>query len=446
MPEEPGPQPQSSEELFARARGVLAGGVSHDNRFFAPYPTYFARAEGARIWDVEGNEYVDYSMGNASQLLGHSHPDIVRAIRGQAAVTTFHGNCHPLEVEWGELIQSLIPSAERVRFVASGTEATLLAVRLARAYTGKPKILRIEGHYHGWHDYLLLGLKAPWNEPQSLGILRAAVDATVVCPPDAERIRDALRGDDAIAGIILEPSGANWGSVPLPAGFLSDVRALADEFAVVLIFDEIITGFRWSPGGAQALYRVIPDLTTMAKIMAGGLPGGAVGGREEIMRLFDPAVDSHGLQPAIVHRGTFNGNPLAAAAGIAQLRLASTGEPQRTADGVARKLREGLQRILVQHQVAGAAYGESSAIHIYFGRCPDPGSVAGLTAAQIRQMPKETVTAFQCGLRRRGADLLSYMGGVTSAAHADAEVEKTLEAFEGTVRDLIQGGLVGRAG
>jgi len=434
----------SSGALFEKGRATLAGGVAHEGRYAEPHPKYITRAKGSRKWEVDGTEYVDYAMGSASLLLGHAHPDVVAAITEQASGGTFFADCHPLEIAWASLIQELVPSAERVRFAGSGTEATMLAIRIGRAYSGRPKVLRFEGHYHGWHDYAALGSKAPYDRMPTLGALPAAVEATVVIPPDPERVEAALKGDREIGTIICEVSGANYGCVPLPEGFLPQLRALADRYDAVLIFDEVITGFRWSPGGRQARDGVIPDLTTMAKILTGGMPGGAVGGREEIMRMLDPAYEYEGLRPGVSHKGTFNGNPLVAAAGFAALKLVRTGEPNRKADAVAEKLRAGMGRIMQEHQVAGVVYGESSTFHVYLGDDAH-GSVAGIPAARIRGVAKETVDALRGGLRRRGIDLMSHTSGVTSSAHTDTDVDLTLGAFEETLEEMIEKGLVGRA-
>lgn len=433
----------SSKALFEKARARLAGGVSHESRFKAPYPKYIESARGSRKREVDGKEYIDYAMGSASLLLGHSHPKVVAALTEQAAKGTFFADCHPLEVEWAGLIQELIPSAERVRFVSSGTEATMLAIRIGRAYSGKNKILRFEGHYHGWHEFVDLGMNAPYDRPTSLGILPGTVEATVVVPPDIEWVESALAADDDIGTIICEVSGANYGSVPLPDGFLPELRRLADEHGTVLVFDEVITGFRWSPGGRQARDGVLPDLTSMAKIVTGGMPGGAVGGREEFMRLLDPTVEFRGRMPGVTHKGTFNGNPLVAASGVAALSEIRTGVPNRLADAAAERLRGGMRRIMEQHQVAGAVYGEASTFHIYLGDGAQDGSVANLGAAKIRGVPKNTVAALQGGLRKRGVDLMSHMSGVTSMAHTDEDIDQTLEAFEDTIQEMIAEGHVG---
>src|SRR5262249_16239780 len=432
---------QGSKALFDQALGVLPGGVVHESRYVAPFPIYIDRADGARKWDVDGNEYVCYSMGSASMLLGHAHPAVVKAVQEQAARGTFFGNCHPLEVEWAGLVQRLIPSAERTRFVGSGTEAAMLAVRIARAYAGRPKILRFEGHYHGWHDHLATGMQAPFYEAPSLGLVPGSLESTVVVPVnDPTRVEEALRRDRDIAAVILEASGASWGTVPLTPGFHAELRRLTTQYGVLLIFDEIITGWRHRPGGVQALIGVTPDLTTLAKVVTGGLPGGAVAGRAEIMRVLDAREEFRGKRPGAIHRGTFNANPLAAAAGIAALTEVATGEPQKSADAAAASLRRGMQEVFTRRGIGGAVYGDSSTFHIYVGK----PSIAGLTTAELKGIPKPIVSGLQQALRDRGVDLMSYTGGVTSWAHTTREVDQTIGAFDEAVSTLAKANILPR--
>lgn len=428
-----------SADLYARARNVLAGGVSHEGRYQAPHPKYIARAEAARKWETDGTEYIDYAMGSASLLLGHAHPDVIGAMQAQLKSGSFYADSHPLEVIWGEQIQALIPSAERIRFVGSGTEATMLAIRIGRAYSNRPKVLRFEGHYHGWHDYAMLGSKAPYDQMPTQGMLPEAALATVVVPADAARVEAALQENPAIGTIICEVSGANYGSVPLPDGLLPELRRLADDYGKVLIFDEVITGFRWSPGGRQARDNVIPDLTTMAKILTGGMPGGAVGGKAEIMALLDPM--EHGGAP-ITHKGTFNGNPVAAAAGIAAMEIVGTGEPQAHSDKMATRLRDGIATIFTEHQLDATVYGDSSTFHVFFAKGARNG-IEGYSAEEIRGVDPNIVKALRFGLRQKGVDLMSHTSGVTSLAHTEADIDSTLEAFEATVEEMISGGVLG---
>ncbi|MBT6276138.1 MAG: aminotransferase class III-fold pyridoxal phosphate-dependent enzyme [Chromatiales bacterium] len=430
-----------STALFERAKLALAGGVSHQARYSAPNPKYINRASGSHKWEVDGTRFVDYAMGSASLLLGHSHPDVAAAIAAQATEGSFYADCHPLEVEWAEMVCGAVPGAERLRFVASGTEATMLAIRIGRAWSGQSKVMRFEGHYHGWHDYALMGSQAPYDEVPSLGVLPGAVSATVTVPPDAQRVDEVLAADPEIGTIICEASGANYGCVPLPEGFLQALREIATRRNRVLIFDEVITGFRWSAGGRQARDGVIPDLTTMAKILTGGLPGGGVGGKAEIMALLDPALEHGGLSPGVCHKGTFNGSPLIAAGAVAAMRHITTGAPQRHADQIAAKLREGMRQAMSERQIKGTVHGDSSTFHIFFGECED-GTVDGIAAPVLRGAPKPLVDGLRTGLRERGVDLMSYMSGVTSAAHTQDDVTHTVNAFAETLETLVAQGLV----
>ena len=434
----------SSMELWERAQLSLAGGVSHDGRFLPPYPAYFSRARGARKWDVEGREYIDYAMGSAAMMLGHSHPDVVAALVSQASEGTFFATVHPLEIQWAELVQELVPSAERVRFVASGTEATMLALRVARAYSKRPKVLRFEGHFHGWHDYVVQGMKTPYDRIPTLGVPDCIRETMVVCPTDAQQVESRLKADRQIGTVICEVSGANWGSVPIADELLRDLRTLCDRYDCVLIFDEVITGFRWSPGGKQALLGIKPDMTTMAKIVAGGMPGGAIGGSAEIMRLLDPRQEIEGFKPPIIHRGTFNASPIVSAAAVAALKVIRTGEPHRQANRIAAQLRAGMQRVLDQLQVDAIVYGEASTFHVYFGQHARRSIIDQVPPDAIRSMKRDALDVYTCGLRKRGVDFMSYTGGVTSLAHTNADIDPTLEAFAGAVKDLIDAGKVTR--
>ncbi len=435
----------NSADYFKRAREALAGGISHENRYTEPHPIYVNRAQGSKKWDVEGKEYLDFSMGSASLLLGHSHPDVIAAVQQQMPLGSYYANCHPLEIEWAELVKGMYPSVERLRFTASGTESTMLALRLARAFTGKPKVIRFEQHYHGWHDYLMYGMVAPYDRSASCGIPDAMRELTIVSKPEADAVESILKTNNDVAAIICEVSGPNWGSVPLVKEFLHSLRSLADKYGVVLIFDEVITGFRWSPGGMQQVVGIRPDPSPFAKILTGGLPGGAVGGREEIMRLLDPAFAFNGRKPGVTHKGTFNGCSIIAAGAVAAMKVVRTGAAQKHANDMASRIREGMKSTLEKHQIAGTAYGDASTFHVFFGKTDKDGGVGKLDPAQIRGLPKELVRGYQLGLRNRGVELMSYMGGVTSLAHTDKDVAFFLGAFEDTLRDLIRDGLVGRA-
>ncbi len=427
----------SNLRLSEQARAALPGGVSHELRYRAPNPIFIDHAKGAEKWDVEGRRYIDFKMGSASQMLGHGHPVIVEALQRQAERVIFCADCHVLETEWAEWVNRLYPSAERTRFTASGSEATMLALRLARAYSGKDHVLRVDGHYHGWHDHALKGAKAGDEQVTSLGIPSAINDLIHVCTADPFSMAAALE-DERIGTIIIEASGANYGCVPMESATLKALHDVARTAGVVLIFDEIISGFRWSPGGRQARDGIIPDLTTLAKIVTGGLPGGAVCGRAEIMELMNNATMQNGLAPAVSHKGTFNASPLIAAGACAAMPLLATGEAQAQADAMASRMRIGMNAALAEQGVTGVAYGDASIFHLHFGHdCVD-----GLTPAEIRGLPKSTVKAYRNGMLARGVDIMSYTSGLTSAAHTPDLIDEALEAFRATLAEMVQNGVL----
>jgi len=428
----------TNASLSDRARLIMPGGVSHELRYKAPHPIYIDRAEGAEKWDVEGKRYIDFKLGAASQLLGNSCPEVMEAVARQLTKTPYTGDCHPLEIEWADWIGRLVPSAELVRFTGSGTESTMLALRVARAYSGKDKVLRIDGHFHGWHDLLLKGSKPGANAPPSMGVPQAITDLTVVAPPSVDAIRAMLDADSDIGSIFVEASGANYGSVPLPDGFLPSIRALADELDKVLIFDEVITGFRWAPGGRQARDGVVPDVTTMAKVVTGGLPGGAIAGRAHIMALLDPGQSVDGLAPAVSHKGTFNAAPMVAAGAIAAMKLLATGEVQAQADAMASRLREGFNAVFARRGIGALAYGDSSTCHLYFGGT----SIEGLTAQQIRTVPTDLVHGLRSGLLERGVDFMSFTSCVTSNAHTPELIDEAVDIFDAVLGVLIDTGAI----
>jgi glutamate-1-semialdehyde 2,1-aminomutase len=430
-----------SAELYERACRVIPGGLTHDSRTLLPYPIYAARAAGPRKWDVDGNEYVDYFGGHGALLLGHSHPAVLEAVSAQLPLGTHWGSSHELEVRWAELVNRLVPCAERVRFTASGTEASHLALRLARAFTGKPKVIRFIGHFHGWHDQVAPGAMSHFDGGVPAGILPALVEQTILLPADdPARVADTLARRDDVAAIIFEPSGASWGQVPLPPGFISAIRKTTREHGVVLIFDEVITGFRWSRGGAQARYGVTPDMSVLAKIVAGGLPGGAVAGRADIMDQLDASAAKRTHREKIGHQGTFNANPLCAAAAVATLTIVEREDVCTQAECTAEAIRSGLRQILVEEQVPWGVYGESSAFLVFQNPnrlAIDPASFdplalgfAGLKGARNPDLAYR----LRIALLANGVDIMGAPGGLVSAMHGAREVAHTLEAFRSAVR------------
>ncbi|HEX5504397.1 MAG TPA: aspartate aminotransferase family protein [Thermomicrobiales bacterium] len=438
-----------SRELYQRERAAVPGGVTHDVRHVAPFPLYIERAHGAKKWDVDGHELLCYAMGHGALLLGHSHPAVVEAVDEQMAKGTHYGAGHLLEIEWAEEVRRLIPSAERVKFTSSGTEATMMALRLARAYTGRPKILKFAGHFHGWHDYALLAQNPPFDQPPP-GVPPAVRDTVVVAPNnDLDFVEACLaQPDHGVAAVILEPSGASYATVPLPDGFLQRLRDLTARHDVVLIFDEVVTGFRWSPGGVQGLTGVVPDLTTLAKILAGGLPGGAVAGQEAIMALLEFRDDEWNRTRKVAHPGTYNANPLSAAAGVTALGLVADPAVQRQADALARALKIGFNEAFQRRGVPGFAYGESSIVNTVIGT-PYPGALPldlehpeGVDARTLKgRGPEPLLTALHAGAVLEGVDLWHGGGAIVSVAHSREDIAHTVEAFDRTLARMQAEGL-----
>jgi glutamate-1-semialdehyde 2,1-aminomutase len=441
-----GPQ---SQALAARARGVFPGGVTHDNRYTEGAPIYIDRAEGSHKWDVDGREYIDYWMGHGALLLGHTPPAIVEAVTEQIRKGTHYGGSSALEVRWGELVQRLVPSAERVKFTASGTEAAMLAVRLARAFTGRGKFLKFTGHFHGWSDPMTVAFQFPFDVPSSVGIPRAVVETVVAIPPnDLAALDEALAADDDIACVIVEPTGASYGTVPLDDGFLAGVRDLTRRHDVLLIFDEVVTGFRYAPGGIQEITGLVPDLTTLAKILAGGLPGGAVAGRADIMAALDfkEGDATWNRYRRIHHPGTFNANPLSAAAGVAMLESIADGAVQRQVNAAGERLAVALNAALAEiGATRSCVYALGSIFHVLLGQGGRadaqgrliPGSVTPETLRQANPGPIKT--AFQAAMRRRGVDLMSGQVGMVSSAHTEADFAGTVSAFKDAVQEVRDG-------
>ena len=425
-----------SASLHARASRRLPSGVTHDARFQRPFPIYADHAAGSQKWDVDGHRLIDYVMGHGSLLLGHNHPDVLEAAARQLAKGTHYGASHELEIEWAEKVCELVPSAEMVRFTSSGTEATLMALRLARAATGRPALLKFERHFHGWHDYVITnstyGAEAPPGVPES------TLESVVVVAPEMHTVRETIASRSDIGTIIVEASGAGMGTIPLPPGFLRELRRFTQEQGLLMVMDEVVTGFRWSPGGVQQVEGVVPDLTALAKILAGGFPGGAVAGRADIMERLSFSADGKALK--VGHPGTFNANPLSAAAGTAALARIADGHAQEAAIANARTLQAGMNGILAERGIAGAAYGEASIFRIILGG----DSVPEARHYNPNELPldllkrgtnSETQRLLNLAMVNHGVQYFGN-GGIVSAVHTRADIDETLAAWDASLGEL----------
>ncbi len=428
-----------SRELWERSRRSLAGGISSlaradDN----PFPLFFDRGEGSRLFDVDGNEYIDYLLGFGPLIFGHSPDFILEAVAEASVRAQMLGAQHELEIEVSELVQSMVPCAERVRFAGSGTEAVQLAIRTARAFTGRSKIVMFEGMYHGWMDGVafaaspdaakagLEGILPP--APQSEGLAPGAQHDVIMLPwNDADILRDTINEQgDQIAAVITEPIMCNCQCVFPRAGYVEEMRRLCDERGIVLIFDEVITGFRVARGGAQELLGVAPDLSTFAKALAAGYPIGMVAGREELMSSIGDGTVRHG--------GTGNSNVMSMAAAKATLtRLAENdGEALRGVQFAGRSLMAGLeslgrrheQRLLVQGPgpVFGLAFTEADEITDY--------------RDQARLADHDKYRRFRRGMLENGVRFRGDGGWFMSSAHTAEDVAATLDAADRVLADL----------
>ena len=432
-----------SAERAREARSVFPSGIVHDSRRLLPHPIYVERASGSRKWDVDGNQYIDYHGGHGALILGHCDPGVTRAAQRQLELGTHPAACHDLEVRWGSLVQNLVPCAERVRFTSSGTEANLMAVRLARAFTGKRKLVRLMGHFHGWQDHAAFGVDDHFDGSATPGLLEEIANNVLLArSDDLERTRALLESRDDIAAVMLEPTGGSFGVLPITGEFVHMLRRVTAARGIVLIFDEVVTGFRVSPGGAQAYHGITPDLATFAKILAGGLPGGAVAGPQAILELLDfDAAASKGFEK-VGHHGTHNANPVCAATGIACLeRIASGGICER-ASRTGAELRAAMNDVLAAEGLPWAVYGEHSGFYFFLNS--DRLAVNPLSFdprrvdfdALKRGGSQPVAHKLRLAMLTHGVDVSGKPGGLASAVHTRQDIAQTAHALRQSVRML----------
>ena len=414
-----------SARLYSESVRVTPGGVSSPVRRFEPNPLFIEKGEGCRVTDADGKEYIDLCMAYGPLISGHANPEVMAAVAAQMSSGTVYGAPSEPELALLERIVSAIPSADMVRLSCSGTEATMHAIRVARAFTGKNGIVKMNGGFHGAHDAVLVkaGSGSAEGTPSSAGVPKGATMYTRTAEyNDIESLSDILDSSDDIACVIMEPVLGNVGVVPPEKGYLEEVRRITEEKGVVLIFDEVITGFRVSGGGAQKRYGVTPDMTTMGKIIGGGFPAGAFAGKREIMEMVAPQ------GPAYV-AGTFAGNPISAAAGLAQIDLLARGDAYRDLERSSDRLVSHIRDAMADSHVKGCVNSVGSMFSVYFG----PEEVRNGTDAQLAD--REMFGRMFRYMLEHGIYLApsALEDCFMSTAHDEEAVEALEEAFSGFI-------------
>ena len=422
-----------NEQLFERAQRTIPAGVNSPVRAFRSVggtPRFFVQGEGAWLVDADGRRYIDYVGSWGPAIAGHAHPEVVRAVQQTATRGLSFGAPTELEVELAEAIAKALPSVELVRLVSSGTEATMSALRLARGFTGRPKIVKFEGCYHGHGDSLLVKAGSgalTFGQPSSAGVPPAIANETIVVSYNHPTAVEAVFAaePDKIAGVIVEPIAGNMNLVLPRRGFLEGLRALCDRYGAVLIFDEVMTGFRVHAQGAQGLYGITPDLTTLGKVIGGGMPVGAFGGRRDIMERIAP------LGP-VYQAGTLSGNPVAVAAGLATLAQTRRPDFYDALAKTTRALTDGLAAAAKRHGVAFSAQAVGGMFGVYFASQP-PQTYEDVMACDVQAFNR-----FFHAMLDRGVYLApsAYEAGFVSAAHGDAEIAQTLAAGDAAFASL----------
>jgi glutamate-1-semialdehyde 2,1-aminomutase len=418
----------ASSKLFDVAKRLMPGGVSSPVRAISPYPFYVSRAEGPYLWDVDGKQLIDYCLGYGPMILGHRHPVIMERVIEQLERGWLYGTPSELEVRLAERIAGLYPSIDMLRFVNTGTEATMAAIRIARGYTGRDRIVKVEGGFHGAHDSVLVKAGSGATTlgiPDSLGVPKDTAKNTLQVPyNDLGAIEKALTEfEGEVAAVIMEPVLGNIGPILPEAGYLEGVRKLTKDHDVVLIFDEVITGFRLSLGGAQTYYDVVPDMTTLGKIIGGGFPIGVVGGKRELMEKVAPI-------GGIYQAGTFNGSPTSLAAGMATLDVLEKERVLERLNSTGDDMRKALSQIVEDLGLGYSVVGIASMFKIFFGDAPK-------NYVEALSCDKAGYFAFFRRMLKSGVFLppSQFETNFLSAAHSEGDINQTLEAYKSNLRD-----------
>jgi len=423
-----------SKELFEKAKTLLPGGVNSPVRAFEPYPFFVEKAQGSKLFSVDGDTYIDYCMSYGALILGHCHAEVLKAVHEQLNKGTVYGAPTELEVKFVELIRQIYPSMEMLRLVNSGTEATMHAVRLARGFTGRKKIIKFEGCFHGSHDSVLVkaGSGAAWfGTPSSLGVPEETASNTIVLPyNNFEALEETLKREgNEIAALILEPVVANSGLILPRDGYLTFLRKKTEEYGIVLIFDEVVTGFRIALGGAQEYYRVKPDMATLGKILGGGFPIAVFGGKKEIMENLAPI-------GKVYQAGTFSGNPVSVAAGYSVLKLLSK-ERERVYPKLERnceRLVKALKDLVLDYGLKAQVNGLASMFQIFFTATP-VNDYATVKTSEIQKF-----NSYFKNLLKQGVFIppSQFETCFISTAHSEEDINATLTAFDNALKTLAE--------
>ena len=409
-----------SADLAKSAALIFPDGVTHNGRKFNPFPICMDKALGSRKWDIDGNQYIDYRGGHGALILGHSDPRIVRAVSAQMTKGTHLSASSRLEIMWAQLVNKLVPCSEKVRFLNSGTEAVMMSFRMARAYTGKQKIIKFQDGFHGWYDQAVVGTA---SDNGSSGITDGARNSMIVIPlNDIDALEEILNKDDDIAGVVFQAD-----TIVRPE-LIQQVKDIANHHKAIFILDEVVSGFRWAKGGFQERFNVVPDLCTLSKILCGGLPGSAVAGKVDIMDTIKPG--------KVAHPGTFNANPLSATAGAKTLEIIASDPINEIADERADQLKKGICHVLHTMGIDGCAYGISSIVKVRIGikhECDRTFCILP-TGDGPRGITDEVTHLLDVGLINNGIYSRSN-AFILSAAHTKDDVDRTVVEYAKTLRD-----------
>ncbi|MGQ9565867.1 MAG: aspartate aminotransferase family protein [Candidatus Bathyarchaeales archaeon] len=417
-----------SKRLYERAKKVFPAGVSYFIRYFEPYPFYVTHAKGSKIFDVDGNTYIDFWMGHYTHILGHNPPVVKKAVKQQLERGTHLGVCHELEIALAEQIVKMVPCAELVRFANSGTEASMYATRLVRAFKKKSKIVKFEGCWHGGYDCLQTAVKPPMDMPETSGVPAETLKNTIVAPfNDIYMTREKIKNHE-IAAFIIEPVLGAGGGIPADKEFLKELKELSREKDALLVFDEVITGFRLAPGGAQQFFNVTPDLAILGKILGGGFPVGAIAGKRDVMERLDATV--YERPELCFHGGTFSGNPITITAGLVMLKQLEDGTIISQLNKRCRKLRNQLEEIFEDNHINVQVTGEGSLFQTHFTN----ETIKDVHA--VSRADRQKLVDYHTHLIVNGVFFLPAKLGALSKAHTEADLERLLTKTEDYAKSL----------